>query len=156
MFGLFVCWSLTDYISVFRSLPLAVWHQSWGRVTCSSRAWQSASPSRPAASICWPLTANRLDWKRNGFSPLLLFSEFFFFVVGFFIFGRFVADCQKFGSESEVLSVVSAVLLLGLCFILHPECDWKCTLPGGEVDLFFFTTQGLHSLAVLKCHVLKH
>lgn len=46
---------------------LAVWRPSWGRVTCSLLAWQSASLSRQAASICWPLTANRLDWKR--FTP---------------------------------------------------------------------------------------
>lgn len=36
------------YLS-FCSLPLAAWRLSWGRVTCSLLAWQSASLSRPAA-----------------------------------------------------------------------------------------------------------
>lgn len=59
-----VCLLLTDHIPLLPSLPLAVWRPSWGRVTCSLLAWQSALPSRPAASTCWPPTANRLDWHR--------------------------------------------------------------------------------------------
>lgn len=47
-----------------RSLLLAVWTPSWGRVTCSLLAWQSASLSRPAVSTCWRLTANRLEWNQ--------------------------------------------------------------------------------------------
>lgn len=60
LFAHLVCLSLRDRISLPRSLPLAVWPPSWGRVTCSLLAWQSASPSPPAASTCWPPTANRL------------------------------------------------------------------------------------------------
>lgn len=102
---LFVCF-LMDRIPVLRSLPLAVWHPSWGRVTCSLPAWQSTSPSRPAASICLPQTANRLDWKQ----PTLVAAFVCIFAQKLSVLGRFVLDRQRFDCESEMHLIVRALL----------------------------------------------
>lgn len=84
---------LMDHIPVLGSLPLAVWRPSWERVTCSLPAWQSASPSPPVASTCWPLTANRSDWKQLTLKAafLCVFPQNLWS-----LFGRFVLDHQRF------------------------------------------------------------
>lgn len=105
LFVYVVCFLLMDRILLLRSPPLAVWRPSWGRVTCSLLAWQSASPSRPVASICWPLTANRLDW-----SQLLKLLLHVFFSKTLLVFGRFVPDSQRLHCESEMHLIVRALL----------------------------------------------